>query len=107
MVGRSRPTERGAAALTNDIIEKLMARSEAQDAILQAVVAQVAVLFEDWRDALDTMRAVAELGIRESINGLPLEQASRLQKMSLDHIEDLFAPLHKALLTREIDQGEP
>ena len=92
--------------MTNDIIEKLMARSEAQDAILQAVVAQVAVLFEDWRDAF-TMRAVAELGIRESINGLPLEQASRLQKMSLDHIEDLFAPLHKALLTREIDQGEP
>lgn len=73
----------------------------------QAVVAQVAVLFEDWRDALDTMRVVAELGIRESINGLPLEQAGRLQKMSLDHIEDLFAPLHKALLTREIDQGEP
>ena len=72
----------------------------------QAVVAQVAVLFEDWRDALDTMRVVAELGIRESINGLPLEQAGRLQKMSLDHIEDLFAPLHKALLTREIDQGE-
>lgn len=84
-----------------------MARSEAQDAILQAVAAQVAVLFEDWRDALDTMRVVAELGIRESINGLPLEQAGRLQKMSLDHIEDLFAPLHEALLAREIDQGKP
>ena len=93
--------------MTNDIIEKLMARSDAQDAILQAVVGRAALLFEDWRDALDTMRVVAEVGIQESTNGLPLEQAGRLQKMSFDHIEDVFAPLHKALLTREIDQGEP
>jgi hypothetical protein len=35
VVERSRPSE--GAALTSDIIEKLMARSEAQDAILQAV----------------------------------------------------------------------
>jgi hypothetical protein len=32
--------------------------------------------------------------------------ADRLRKMSLDHIEDVFAPLHMALLTREIDQDK-
>jgi hypothetical protein len=89
-----------------DFIEKLMARSEAQDAILQAIAGQVALLFEDWRDALDTMRVVAQVGIRESANGLPQEMADRLRKMSLDHIEDVFAPLHMALLTREIDQDK-
>jgi hypothetical protein len=50
-----------------DFIEKLMARSEAQDAILQAIAGQVALLFEDWRDALDTMRVVAQVGIREEL----------------------------------------
>lgn len=57
--------------MSNGLIEQLMARSEAQDAILQAIAGQVILLFEDWRDALDTMRVVAEVGVRESVNGLP------------------------------------
>jgi hypothetical protein len=93
--------------MINGLIEQLMARSDAQDAILQAIASQVTLLFEDWRDALDTMRVVAEVGVRESANGLPPEQADRLRKMSLDHLEAVFAPLHKVFLAREVDQGKP
>jgi len=39
-------------SMGNGLIEQLMARSEAQDAILQAIAGQVTLLFEDWRDAL-------------------------------------------------------
>jgi len=92
--------------MSNGLVEQLMARSEAQDAILQAIAGQVILLFEDWRDALDTMRVVAEVGVREAVNGLPPEQADRLQKLSLDHVEAVFAPLHQAFLAREVDQGK-
>jgi hypothetical protein len=90
----------------DDIIEELMARSDAQDAILQAITAQVAILFGDWRDALDTTRVAAEIMVRQATYNLPAEPTERLRRRSLARIEDTFAALHTALLDREVGQDE-
>jgi len=73
---------------TEDIIEELMARSDAQDAILQAIAGQVAILSGDWRDALDTTRLAAEIMVRQATYNLPAEPTERLRRRSLAHIED-------------------
>jgi hypothetical protein len=52
------------AQIKERLIE-VAARSDADNVVLQVIVGQLAAARPDWRDYLDTLRMIAEAGIRE------------------------------------------
>jgi hypothetical protein len=98
-------------AQIEDRLVELMARSDADNVMLQAIAGPIAANTPDWRDGLDTIRMTAEAALRNTTyeGGGPkaMLEAARLQLFGRQYIETTFSVIRNSLLAAEKPLKEP